>query len=188
MPQHITILVSKEVLFGWAAENFTDTLLLWQALHFSKIQGNWIVTTCCCWDSLLSFSSVLRWIKKWNVQCICVCCFALASVTYQSKSKVAAVRWFVFYLCGFFLSRCFTFPHHLVCTLQRHHPKLSNPQPTKAPGGGLDQNPPKGSAIFQVLGVFLTSCTCIVKSRKKGCIHKSATKSGCGEVIWIFLR
>lgn len=155
MPQHITILVSKEVLFGWAAENFTDTLLLWQALHFSKIQGNWIVTTCCCWDSLLSFSSVLRWIKKWNVQCICVCCFALASVTYQSKSKVAAVRWFVFYLCGFFLSRCFTFPHHLVCTLQRHHPKLSNPQPTKAPGGGTWPKPTKRLSHFSSFrGVF----------------------------------
>ena len=150
MPQHITILVSKEVLFGWAAENFTDTLLLWQALHFSKIQGNWIVTTYCCWDSLLSFSSVLRWIRKWNVQCICVCCFALASVTYQSKSKVAAVRWFVFYLCGFFLSRCFTFPHQLVCTLQRHHPKLSNPQPTKAPGGGdLTKTHQKAQPFFK---------------------------------------
>ena len=30
----------KEVLFGWAAENFTGTLLLWQVLHFSKIQWN----------------------------------------------------------------------------------------------------------------------------------------------------
>ena len=31
-------------------------------------------------------------------------------------------------------------------------------------------------AIFQVSGVFLTSSTCIVKSRKKGCFHKSTTE------------
>ena len=36
------------------------------------------------------------------------------------------------------------------------------------PRGGLDQTPPIGSAIFNVLGVFLASCTCIVKSRKGG--------------------
>ena len=40
------------------------------------------------------------------------------------------------------------------------------------PKGGLDQNPPIGSAIFQVLGVFMTSCTCIVNSRNRGCFHK----------------
>ena len=50
-------------------------------------------------------------------------------------------------------------------------------------GGGLDQTPPVGSTIFNVLGEFLTSCTCIVKSRKRGCFHKSTTESGCGEVI-----
>ena len=53
----------------------------------------------------------------------------------------------------------------------------------KPRGGGegkLDQNLPIGSAIFHILGVFLTSCTCIVKSRKRGCFHKSTTKSGSG--------
>ena len=57
------------------------------------------------------------------------------------------------------------------------------PQTLKLPGGVLDQNPSIGSAIFHVLGVFLTSCTCIVKSRKRGCFHKSTTEIGCGEVI-----
>ena len=53
-----------------------------------------------------------------------------------------------------------------------------------SPGGeGLDQNPPIGSAISQVLDVFLTSCTYIVKSKKKGSFDKSTTKSGCGKVI-----
>ena len=107
----------------------------------------------CYYMLLLRLSSELQFCfevyKKWNVQCICVCCFALASVTYQSKSKVAAVRWFVFYLCGFFLSRCFTFPHQLVCTLQRHHPKLSNPQPTKAPGGDLTKTYQKAQPFFK---------------------------------------
>ena len=48
------------------------------------------------------------------------------------------------------------------------------------PRGEHGQNPPIGSAIFHVLGVFQTSCTSIVKSRKRGCFHKSTTKSGCG--------
>ena len=48
---------------------------------------------------------------------------------------------------------------------------------------GLDKTLPIGSAIFHVLGVFVTSCTCIVKSRKSGCFQKSTTESGCGQVI-----
>ena len=43
---------------------------------------------------------------------------------------------------------------------------------------GLDQNPPISSAIFQVLGLFLTSNTCIVTPRKKGCFHKSPRQKG----------
>ena len=67
-----------------------------------------------------------------------------------------------------------------ICTIS-----LAVPLLIWTPREGLDQNPP---AIFQVLGVFLRSCTCIVKSRKGGCFHKSATESGCEEVIWPFLR
>ena len=37
----------------------------------------------------------------------------------------------------------------------------SSSLPPLSPGGGLDQNLPIGSAIFHVLGVFLTSCTSI---------------------------
>ena len=40
------------------------------------------------------------------------------------------------------------------------------------PRGRLDQNLPIGSAIFHLLGVFLTSCTCIVKSSKRGVFTK----------------
>ena len=50
-------------------------------------------------------------------------------------------------------------------------------------GGRLDRNPPIDSAIFHILGVFLASCTRIMKSRKRGCFHKSMTESGYGEVI-----
>ena len=54
--------------------------------------------------------------------------------------------------------------------------------------GDFTKNPLIGSAIFQVLRVFMTSCTSIVKSRRRGCFHKSslALKSGCGEVFWLF--
>ena len=44
---------------------------------------------------------------------------------------------------------------------------------------GIDQNPLIGSAIFHVLGVFLTSCTCIVKSRRRGCFPQAGLRSLC---------
>ena len=49
---------------------------------------------------------------------------------------------------------------------------------------GLTKIHQKAQPLFQVLGVFLASCICIVKSRKKrGCFHKSTTKIGFGEVL-----
>ena len=44
-------------------------------------------------------------------------------------------------------------------------------------GGRLDQYIPIGWASFHVLGVFLTSCVWIVKSREKGCVRKSTTEN-----------
>ena len=35
---------------------------------------------------------------------------------------------------------------------------------------------------------FLRSCTCIMKSRKRRCFHKSTPECGCEVVIWLFLR
>ena len=51
--------------------------------------------------------------------------------------------------------------------------------------GGLTKIHQKPQPFFQVLlGVFLASFICIVKSRKKrGCFHKSTTKIGFGEVL-----
>ena len=71
-----------------------------------------------------------------------VCCFALASVTYQSK--LAAV----FNLSSCYLSMCFTFPKP-TCTLQSHHPQLSNSQTTKAQYP--DYQPPIFSACITLI-------------------------------------
>ena len=54
---------------------------------------------------------------------------------------------------------------------------------TVSPSVRLDQNQPIGSAILHCLGECLTSCTWIVKARKRGCFHKSTTESGFVEVI-----
>ena len=40
-------------------------------------------------------------------------------------------------------------------------------------GGGLDENPSRGSAIFQDKEVLLKCCTCTVEPCKRGCFHKS---------------
>ena len=80
-------------------------------LYDTLLLWNWIEITCC-------FSSASRWIK-WNVK---------NGMYFSFSLKLAAV----FNLCYRSLSMCFTFPHHPNCTLQSHHPLLSNPQPTKA--------------------------------------------------------
>ena len=55
---------------------------------------------------------------------------------------------------------------------------------------GLEQNLPIGSAVFHVLGVFLTSFrfSCTVKSWKWGVFTDHRVKRGCEGVIWLFLH